>query len=266
MPTGGARMTRPSTPPGLVTDRTALARRGEELHIFLDGGRLSVVPAPGAPPADAPLGDAAAGRPPAGSRGLVVLLHGAGTGTDSGVLVPLREHLLARGLTVGRLDMPYRVAGRRAPDRPARLDAVLRAALAALPRPRPVALAGRSMGARVACRCAREAGAVGVLALGFPLMPPARSGRPRPSRADELRGAGAPVLVVQGERDAFGRPEPEPDLGIEVRIVPGADHSFATRRADGRQPGEAVEEAARLGADWLWDRLTERESRCSDRC
>jgi uncharacterized protein len=252
MPGGGAHVTRPRAS-GQATGPAVLARSGDELHIEVDGGRVAVVPAPGA---------SALGEP----GGLVVLLHGAGSGTDSGVLVPLRAGLLALGVTVARLEMPYRVAGRRAPDRPARLDGVLRAALAALPAPRPVALAGRSMGARVACRCARDVGAVGVLALGFPLTPPARAGATRPGRLGELRSAGTPVLVIQGERDAFGRPEPEPDLGIDVRIVAGADHSFTTRRADGRQPGAAADEAAGLGTRWLWDRLAERESVHPDRC
>jgi uncharacterized protein len=42
-----------------------------------------------------------------------------------------------------------------------------------------------------------------VLALAFPLHPP---GRPEKSRAGELTGAGVPLVVVQGETDAFGDP------------------------------------------------------------
>lgn len=250
----GIRVTRPGVPTDAAAAPPALVRRDEEVHIDLDGGALAVVPAPGV--AD-------------DARGLVILLHGAGSGTDSGALVPLREHLLVAGFTVARLEMPYRVAGRRAPDRPARLDAVLRAAVATLAAAAPsgsagpIALAGRSMGARVACRGARDAGACCVLALGFPLRPPARAGAVRASRIGELRGAGVPVLVVQGERDAFGRPEPEPAVGVEVRIVAGADHSFATRKLDGRPPGAALQEAAAVGADWLGTRLAAASSAAS---
>jgi predicted alpha/beta-hydrolase family hydrolase len=46
---------------------------------------------------------------------------------------------------------------------------------------------------------------VGVLCLAFPLHPP---GRPEKSRQDELDGVAVPVLVVQGESDAFGMPPP----------------------------------------------------------
>ena len=63
---------------------------------------------------------------------------------------------------------------------------------------------GRSSGARVACRTAAATGAAGVLCLAFPLIAP-RSGK---SRQDELDGVAVPVLVVQGDRDQFGVPEP----------------------------------------------------------
>jgi predicted alpha/beta-hydrolase family hydrolase len=80
---------------------------------------------------------------------------------------------------------------------------------------------GRSSGARVACRTALEARAVGVVALAFPVHPP---GRPERTRLPELDGAGVPVLVVQGDRDPFGLP---PDAtGRRVVVVPGADHAL----------------------------------------
>jgi hypothetical protein len=66
-----------------------------------------------------------------------------------------------------------------------------------------VVLGGRSAGARVACRTAAAQGAAGVLALAFPLHPP---GKPEKSRVDELTTVAVPLVVVQGETDAFGRP------------------------------------------------------------
>ena len=206
----------------------------------LDGGRLVV-----GPPGDR------MGR----ARGLVILLHGAGSGTQTPILAALAARLSADGVSVARLEMPYRVGGKRFPDRPAKLDGVLRAAVELVPSltptPRPLALAGASMGSRVACRCARDVGAVGVLALGFPLQPP----RERPSRAAELAGAGVPVQVVQGERDAFGRPPADDEAGVAVHVVAGADHSFHVRKLDGRPPADVLAEAAGVGAAWLVGRL-----------
>jgi predicted alpha/beta-hydrolase family hydrolase len=80
---------------------------------------------------------------------------------------------------------------------------------------------GRSSGARVACRTAAQTGAAGVLCLAFPVHPP---GKPEKTRLDELDAVEVPVLVVQGERDAFGMPEPRPPLR-EVAVVPG-DHGL----------------------------------------
>ena len=71
----------------------------------------------------------------------------------------------------------------------------------------PLVVGGRSAGARSAARCAKRAGRAGCLALSFPLHPP---GRTEPTRLHELRGAGLPMLVVQGERDPMGRPEEFP--------------------------------------------------------
>ena len=76
-----------------------------------------------------------------------------------------------------------------------------------------------------------------MLALSFPLHPP---GRPERSRLDELLGAGVPTLVVQGERDPFGRPEEFPE-DVDLAVVPAADHAMkvpqaATVSGRGAQP------------------------------
>jgi predicted alpha/beta-hydrolase family hydrolase len=84
----------------------------------------------------------------------------------------------------------------------------------------PLLFGGRSSGARVACRTATAGGAVGVLCLAFPVHPP---GRPEKDRLAELAAPSVPVLVVQGERDPFGRPEPAP--GRAVVLLRG-DHSL----------------------------------------
>jgi len=99
----------------------------------------------------------------------------------------------------------------------------------------PLIFGGRSSGARVACRTATTLGAAGVLALAFPLHPP---GRPEKSRAGELP-TDLPTLVLNGDRDPFGVPEP---VGrVEVIVRPGATHDL---RKD-------VRTTAALAVDWL---------------
>ncbi|MGA4863749.1 alpha/beta family hydrolase [Streptomyces lavendulocolor] len=174
------------------------------------------------------LGDAritwyeAQGRP---ARLVVALSHGAGGGIEARDLRALAESLPPTGVTVALVEQPWRVAGRKLAPAPKRLDEGWRdlwpALAAAGP---PVVAGGRSAGARVACRTARELGARAVLALSFPLHPP---GRPESSRADELLGAGVPTLVVQGGSDPFGRPEEFPAGEHELVEVPYGDHGFA---------------------------------------
>ena len=170
-------------------------------------------------------------RPTGTLRGVLLLGHGAGGGTDAPDLVAARDAALASGLLVARFTQPYRVAGRRAPAPAAQLDDAWLDAVRAVRGRRglrrlPLVVGGRSSGARVACRTATAAGAVAVVALAFPVHPP---GRPERSRLPELDGAGVPALVVQGERDPFGLPPDAP--GRRVVVVPGADH--ALRRGEG---------------------------------
>lgn len=165
---------------------------------------------------------------------LVLLLHGAGTGTGAAPFPHFADALAVAGLTAVRFDQPYCVAGHRAPDAARFLDAAL---LDALPAIRalapglPLGVVGRSSGARVACRTAAAAGTRAIVALGFPWRPPGTP--PKPDRGDELRlgGRTCPVLVVQGERDPFGRPTRV--RGVHTRLVPGMAHTPSERAALG---------------------------------
>lgn len=167
-----------------------------------------------------------------GAPGLFVLGHGAGGGVDAPDLVAVTAALVAAGWTVARIEQPYRVKGRRAPEAAPRLDAAWLAVVRALTARRRTAclvLGGRSSGARVACRTANELDAAAVVALAFPLHPP---GKPEKSRAEELIDVAAPTLIVQGQRDAFGNEaELKRALGRASRgprsivSVPG-DHSL----------------------------------------
>ncbi|WP_433613789.1 alpha/beta family hydrolase [Dactylosporangium sp. CA-139114] len=165
---------------------------------------------------------------------LLMLGHGAGGDVDAPDLVAVHDAVLGLGVAVALVTQPYRVAGRRAPAPAAQLDAAWLAVVARLRHNLEfgaLVVGGRSSGARVACRTAREAGAARVLALAFPLHPP---GKPDKSRADELL-TGVPTLVLNGDRDAFGVPGESP--GVHVRILPGETHALSKRPA-------AVAEAA----------------------
>ena len=152
----------------------------------------------------------------------LLLTHGAGGGIDAADLVALAEFLPRQGFTVTRVDMPWRVAGRRIAPRPPVIDECFTAVVAGVRTRAPLVIGGRSAGARSACRVAGAVGAVGVLALAFPLHPP---GRPERSRLAELTDAGVTTLVIQGGNDPFGRPAEFPE-NTELVPIPGADHAL----------------------------------------
>jgi len=159
-------------------------------------------------------------HPAADARAVLLLGHGAGGGITAPDLLGATRAALAVDVSVVLVEQPYRVAGRRAPAPAGQLDAAWLAVVEHVRGDLPLLFGGRSSGARVACRTATAGGAAGVLCLAFPVHPP---GRPDKDRLAELAAPTVPVLVVQGERDPFGRPEPAP--GREVVLLRG-DHSL----------------------------------------
>ncbi|MGG2458611.1 alpha/beta family hydrolase [Streptomyces sp. RGM 3693] len=182
------------------------------------------------------------------ARAVVAVSHGAGGGIEARDLAALAAVLPARGYTVALVEQPWRVAGKKVAPAPKTLDVGWTALWPALEKPGlPVVAGGRSAGARVACRTARELGAHAVLALSFPLHPP---GKPEKSRVDELTGAGVPTLVVQGGRDPFGRPEEFP-AGTELTEVAHGDHGFAVPKSAGVTEAESMAALTDAVVAWL---------------
>ena len=171
-------------------------------------------------------------------RPLATLLlgHGAGGGPDAKDLAALAAELPREGITVIRLEQPWRVAGKKVASAPRILDEALVAVADQLRARTSLVLGGRSAGARSACRTAHHLGASGVLCLSFPLHPP---GKPGSSRLDELEAVEVPTLVVQGEKDPFGRPEEFPDH-TQVVVVPDADHGLAVPKRAALSQSDAL--------------------------
>ena len=94
-----------------------------------------------------------------------------------------------------------------------------------------LAIGGKSMGGRIASQVAAAglSDLAGLVFLGYPLHPP---GRPDRLRAAHLGQVKAPMLFVQGSRDAFGTPDElqpiikELEPSADLYVVEGGDHSF----------------------------------------
>ncbi|MBA3233773.1 MAG: hydrolase [Propionibacteriales bacterium] len=181
----------------------------------------------------------------------LVLNHGAGRGEDSPDLVALAQSLPGQGISVFRIEQPWHVAGMRVAARPPVLDAVTVACVNGIRARTPMVLGGRSAGARVACRLASSLGAVGCLALAFPLHPPRK---PQSTRLPELLGANVATFVVQGERDAFGGPESFPE-GLELTAIPEADHGFKVPTRAALSQEETLALVVEAVVEWVTARV-----------
>jgi uncharacterized protein len=189
----------------------------------------------------------------------VVLAHGAGAPMDSAPMNALAAGLAARGLKVVRFEFPYMHARREGQRRPPDREPVLRQTwLEVIERlgggPRLV-IGGKSMGGRMASYVADEAGARGLVCLGYPFHPPDAPGRLRTAHLATLK---TPTLIVQGTRDPFGTPDEVAGYALSpaIRVVwlPDGDHSFKPRKSSGRTEKENLAAAVAAVAEFALER------------
>lgn len=151
----------------------------------------------------------------------LVLTPGAGAGSDQPSLVAIEESLAPAGVRVDRIDFPYRLAGKKAPDRPPILLATVIEAADALATElgvdgTRVAVGGRSMGGRMCSMAVADGMAAAALVLvSYPLHPP---GKPDRLRTEHFPSITVPCLFVSGTRDSFGTPA---ELEAATAAIPG---------------------------------------------
>src|SRR6266478_1314590 len=179
----------------------------------------------------------------AASRGhagvTLILAHGAGANQTSSFMVHFATSLAARGIDTVTFNFVYTEQRRRAPDRNDKLEHCYRTVIEAVrggkfdgdAARRKLVIGGKSMGGRIASQVAAagQEGIAGLVFLGYPLHPPGRPDKLRSKHLPEIR---APMLFVQGSRDAFGTPEElravlgELEVAADLYVVEDGDHSF----------------------------------------
>lgn len=203
---------------------------------------------------------------------LFVFAHGAGAGQFHPFITGYAEGLATRGVTVVTFNFPYMEKRRKTPDRaPVLEDAFRRAVVGAVEqrhvRASKLFIGGKSMGGRIASQVAALEGAdksahskaatpniSGLVLLGYPLHPP---GRPEKLRDAHLKDINAPVLFIQGSRDAFGSADElkqaikKSKLRATLYIVEGGDHSLKVPKSGGVPQTQVYESTMDEIAGWL---------------
>ena len=199
----------------------------------------------------------------------LMLGHGAGAGQRSAFMVDFAHALSALGLDVVTFNFLYTEQRRRIPDRAPALEACYRDVIAAVREAVPSAnrglfIGGKSMGGRIATQVAaadRDLPIAGLVLLGYPLHPP---GRPDQRRDKHLAAIRRPMLIVQGDRDAFGLPaelrpivqQLEPPATLEV--IAKGDHSFKLPRRDPAGQAAVYANIQNTIVNWIAGRLKTR--------
>jgi predicted alpha/beta-hydrolase family hydrolase len=199
----------------------------------------------------------------------VILGHGAGANQLSPAMRLFANGLAERGFDALTFNFLYMERGKHVPDPNVKLEACYGAVIEAAKQHKKLkgnllAIGGKSMGGRIASQVAAaletDKSFAGLVFLGYPLHPP---GRPEKLRDAHLKDVRAPMLFVQGSRDAFGTPEElrtvikNHHLPATLHVIEGGDHSFKVPKSLGVSQLEVYENIMDTINGWLRLKLNE---------
>ncbi|MFB1073434.1 alpha/beta fold hydrolase [Vibrio diabolicus] len=169
---------------------------------------------------------------------LFIFAHGAGAGMEHDFMAAVAKGLVEQGIRVVRFNFPYMIkraedGKKRPPDRAPKLLEAYEEVIAHFTS-QPIVIGGKSMGGRMSSLLAENELVAGIACLGFPFHPP---GKLEKFKGDHLANIEKPTLILQGERDTFGKREEFDDFvlssQVKVSFLPDGDHSFKPRKSSG---------------------------------
>ncbi|MEL0608723.1 alpha/beta fold hydrolase [Vibrio echinoideorum] len=167
-----------------------------------------------------------------------IFAHGAGAGMDHEFMQSVAKGLALKEIRVIRFNFPYMIkraedGKRRPPDRAPKLLEAYQEIIEQVDADKLV-IGGKSMGGRMASHLSELDKVAAMACLGFPFHPP---GKPEKYKGEHLAELAKPCLILQGERDTFGKREEFEgfDLSDSIRVefIPDGDHSFKPRKSSG---------------------------------
>ncbi len=169
---------------------------------------------------------------------LFIFAHGAGAGMEHEFMSAVAKGLVERGIRVVRFNFPYMVkrsedGKKRPPDRAPKLLEAYQEVITHFTN-EPVVIGGKSMGGRMSSLLADNKLVAAIACLGYPFHPP---GKPEKFKGGHLATLDKPTLILQGERDTFGKKEEFEHFAlseqVRVTFIPDGDHSFKPRKRSG---------------------------------
>ncbi len=214
----------------------------------------------------------------------IILGHGAGSGQLTPFMRLFATGLTERGFDVLTFNFVYMEQRKKVPDRNDKLELCYRAVIDAAAKHKNLkgnrlVIGGKSMGGRIASQVAAnfanhpkaEDNLEGIAAtwlrptlsglvfLGYPLHPPGRLDKLRDAHLPDIK---APMLFIQGSRDAFGTEEEISDLIKRLKLnatlhaIPGGDHSLKAPKSAGLTQEQVYETAMNELMSWAGTAVT----------
>jgi uncharacterized protein len=171
---------------------------------------------------------------------IMTLAHGAGAGMNHPFMTTLAKSLADVGIATLRFNFPFIENKKKRADVPAVAHKTIEAAIehakhkyAAL----PLFVSGKSFGGRMSSQYLAlhpSATVKGLVFYGFPLHP---AGKPSIERAEHLKDVKAPMLFLQGTRDALATIDMMEEVCSKLPAatlikIEGADHGFKAGKQD----------------------------------
>ena len=209
----------------------------------------------------------------------IILGHGAGAGQLTPFMRLFANGLSSRGFDVLTFNFHYMDQGRKVPDRNDKLELCYRAVIDGAATHKKlkgnrIVIGGKSMGGRIASQVAADfanhpnaedtSGGIpdtwlrpaltGLVFLGYPLHPP---GKPEKMRDAHLKDIKAPMLFIQGSRDAFGTADEIRSLIKRLKLpamlneIESGDHSLKVPRSGGVPQTVIYEDSLDQISNWL---------------
>ena len=187
-----------------------------------------------------------------------VCAHGAGGHMSDRGMVQVASLFRDRRADVVRFNFLYKEKRSGRPDPMPLLKRCVESVVARVReelQPRRLLIGGRSMGGRAASMLAAEGFSCdGLLLLAYPLHP---AGKPEQLRDAHLPAISAPVLCVNGTRDALCRRDLMESVlervgpNFQMHWLEGADHSFHVLKSSGRTDAQVLQELGDVAAEWV---------------